>query len=178
MRERYNLKIRRGENDIEQAALLIFLNKHCFNGLYRVNAEGLFNVPYNKSQRSSYSRGNLTAASLQLRNAEILCGDFEAACRNAGEKDFVFLDSPYAPLKADSFLSYTRSGFPREDHERLAGLFRRLDRKGAYCMLTNHDTPFIRSLYEGYRIEAVAVKRLINSDASNRVGREVIIRNY
>ena len=94
--------------------------------------------------------------------------------------DFVFIDSPYAPLNPTSFESYTKEGFDIESHKRLAKLFDELTARGCYCMLTNHNTELINELYgnKGYKIDVVSVKRMINSDASNRVGEEVIICNY
>ena len=115
-----------------------------------------------------------------LRNVTIISGDFEAACEGAGAGDFVFIDSPYAPLNPTTFESYTKEGFDIESHRRLANLFDELTTRGCYCMLTNHNTELINELYgnKGYTIDVVNVKRLINSDASNRVGEEVIICNY
>ena len=91
-----------------------------------------------------------------------------------------FLDSPYAPLNPTSFESYTKEGFDIESHRRLARLYDELTSRGCYCMLTNHNTDLIRELYsnKGYQMDVVNVKRMINSDASNRVGEEVIIYNY
>lgn len=180
IREHYNDKLMREEFDIELAALFVFINKHCFNGLYRVNGKGLFNVPYNKSRKASVDKKAIVETSKYLRSINIIDGDFENACRNAQTGDFVFIDSPYAPLKPTSFESYTKEGFDVESHRRLANLFDELSERGCYCMLTNHNTEFINELYgnKGYSIDVVSVKRMINSDASNRVGEEVIIYNY
>lgn len=180
IREHYNDKLMREEFDIELAALFVFINKHCFNGLYRVNGKGLFNVPYNKSRKASVDKKAIVETSKYLRSINIINGDFENACRNAQAGDFVFIDSPYAPLKPTSFESYTKEGFDVESHRRLANLFEELSERGCYCMLTNHNTEFINELYgnKGYSIDVVSVKRMINSDASNRVGEEVIIYNY
>lgn len=180
LREHYNDKLMKGEFDVELAALFVFINKHCFNGLYRVNGKGLFNVPYNNSRRSSVDEQSIMAISEYLRNVTIISGDFEAACEGAGAGDFVFIDSPYAPLNPTSFESYTKEGFDIESHRRLANLFDELTARGCYCMLTNHNTELINELYgnKGYTIDVVSVKRMINSDASNRVGEEVIICNY
>lgn len=180
IREHYNDKLMREEFDIELAALFVFINKHCFNGLYRVNGKGLFNVPYNKSRKASVDKKAIAETSKYLRSINIINGDFENACRNAQAGDFVFIDSPYAPLKPTSFESYTKEGFDVESHRRLANLFDELSERGCYCMLTNHNTEFINELYgnKGYSIDVVSVKRMINSDASNRVGEEVIIYNY
>ena len=180
IREHYNDKLMREEFDIELAALFVFINKHCFNGLYRVNGKGLFNVPYNKSRKASVDKKAIVETSKYLTSINIINGDFENACRNAQAGDFVFIDSPYAPLKPTSFESYTKEGFDVESHRRLANLFDELSERGCYCMLTNHNTEFINELYDnkGYSIDVVSVKRMINSDASNRVGEEVIIYNY
>lgn len=180
IREHYNDKLMRSEYDVELAALFVFINKHCFNGLYRVNGKGLFNVPYNNSRRVSVDENVIIATSEYLRGVTIIDGDFEQACKNAKKGDFVFIDSPYAPLNPTSFESYTKEGFDIESHKRLAKLYDELTARGCYCMLTNHNTELINDLYgnKGYTIDVVSVKRMINSDASNRVGEEVIICNY
>lgn len=180
IREKYNDKLMRQEYDVELAAMLVFINKHCYNGLYRVNAQGLFNVPYNNSRRGSVDAESILEVSKYLKNVTILEGDFEDACHLAKEGDFVFLDSPYAPLNPTSFESYTKEGFDVESHIRLARLFDELTERGCFCMLTNHNTEFINELYgnKGYRMDVVSVKRMKNSDANNRVGEEIIICNY
>ena len=105
-------------------------------------------------------------------------GDFQSACDLAKKDDFVFIDSPYAPLNPTSFESYTKEGFDIESHRRLAAVFRELTERGCYCMLTNHNTDFINQLYADFNKVVVDVKRMINSDAKNRVGQEIIITNY
>ena len=180
IREHYNDKLMRSEYDVELAALFVFINKHCFNGLYRVNGKGLFNVPYNNSRRVSIDEDVIMATSEYLRGVTIKDSDFEQSCKNAKKGDFVFIDSPYAPLNPTSFESYTKEGFDIESHKRLAKLYDELTARGCYCMLTNHNTELINELYgnKDYKIDVVSVKRMINSDASNRVGKEVIICNY
>lgn len=180
LREHYNDKLMKAEYDVELAALFVFLNKHCFNGLYRVNGKGLFNVPYNDSRKASVNENVIMEVSKYLQDVTIIDGDFEAACRDAKKGDFVFFDSPYAPLNPTSFESYTKEGFDVESHRRLAELYNELTDRGCYCMLTNHNTEFINELYsgKGYKIDVIKVKRMINSDATNRVGEEVIICNY
>ena len=180
LREHYNDKLMKAEYDVELAALFVFINKHCFNGLYRVNGKGLFNVPYNNSRRTSVDEEAIMATSKYLQGVTIIDGDFEVACKDAKKGDFVFIDSPYAPLNPTSFESYTKEGFDIESHKRLAKLYDELTARGCYCMLTNHNTELINELYgnKGYKIDVVSVKRMINSDASNRVGEEVIICNY
>ena len=180
LREHYNDKLMKAEYDVELAALFVFINKHCFNGLYRVNGKGLFNVPYNNSRRSSVDESIIMEVSRYLQGITIMDGDFEEACEGAGQGDFVFIDSPYAPLNPTSFESYTKEGFDIESHRRLSNLFDKLTNRGCYCMLTNHNTELINELYsgKGYRRDVVSVKRMINSDASKRVGEEIIICNY
>lgn len=180
LREHYNDKLMKEEYDIELAALFVFINKHCFNGLYRVNGKGLFNVPYNNSRRESIDEISILEISEYLKKVDILQGDFQNACAGARAGDFIFFDSPYAPLNPSSFEAYTKEGFDIESHERLAALYDELTERGCYCMLTNHNTEFINNLYggKGYKIDVVNVKRLINSDASKRTGEEVIICNF
>lgn len=178
IRERFNKKLITESYDTEAAALFIYLNKHCFNGLYRVNSKGLFNVPCNGSRVSSFNANNIVSVSFALASSHILNVDFEDACTNASDGDFIFFDSPYAPLNPTSFESYTQDGFSIENHKRLAYLLKKLTKHGCYCMLTNHDTELIRELYKEFKIDRVSVKRFINSDASNRQGTEVIIRNF
>ena len=180
LREHYNDKLMKAEYDVELAALFVFINKHCFNGLYRVNGKGLFNVPYNNSRRTTVDESIIMEVSRYLQGITIMDGDFEEACEGAGQGDFVFIDSPYAPLNPTSFESYTKEGFDIESHRRLSNLFDKLTNRGCYCMLTNHNTELINELYsgKGYRRDVVSVKRMINSDASKRVGEEIIICNY
>ena len=182
IRERYNQKIANHALDHECAALMIWINKHCFNGLYRVNGKGLFNVPYNNKVRGkSIDEENLNAISefLQSYDISIYCKDFEIVCRDVHRDDFVYLDSPYVPVNDTAdFTDYTKDGFTLEDHERLAELFHRLDSIGAKVMLSNNDVPLVHSLYSGYNIQKLDVKRMINSNAAKRTGKEVLITNY
>lgn len=179
MRGRYNDKLEKQDYDTEMAALFIYLNKHCFNGLYRVNGKGQFNVPWNqKEQVRSMDIENIKNISYYLKTVIITCQDFEASLETAKAGDFVYFDSPYAPLNPTSFDSYTKEGFTEEQHRRVAKVFRELSEKGCSCMLTNHNTELIRELYQDFLIEEVDVRRAINSDAKKRTGKEVIIRNY
>jgi DNA adenine methylase len=163
----------------EQAARLIYINKHCFNGLYRVNAKGLFNVPFNnKLKGDSFDEMNIRQVSSYLQNVEIVTGDFESSLEGVKSGDFVFFDSPYVPLNPTSFTDYTKEGFDYEDHLRLANLYKRLSEQGVYCMLTNHNAELVNELYKDFNIKVVQVSRNINSKASARKGEEVIITNY
>lgn len=168
-----------GTNTANQAARFIYLNKHCFNGLYRVNKKGEFNVPFNgKLSGWSVDPDHLRELSIRLKNVDIRCDDYLDAIKDAGNNDFVFFDSPYAPITATSFTDYTKEGFDYEDHVTLAAVFKLLTERGCYCMLTNHDTPLIRELYKDFRIEVVDVRRSINRKGDGRTGKEVIITNY
>lgn len=182
VRQSFNDKIIAKELDAETAGMMIWINKHCFNGLYRVNKKGLFNVPYNNNTRAnSIDEENLNEIGEYLRTSDISinCADFEMVCANAGKGDFVYFDSPYVPISdTASFTDYTKDGFSLEDHKRLAALFRELDRKGAKVMLSNHDVPLVHELYKGYNIETIDVRRNINSNAQKRTGKEVIVTNY
>ena len=179
LRERYNDKLMKEEFDTELAALFVFINKHCFNGLYRVNQKGQFNVPWNqKEQVRSVDVENIKNISYYLKSVTITCQDFEASLETAKKGDFIYFDSPYAPLNPASFDSYTKEGFTEEEHRRLAKVFGELSERGCYCMLTNHNTELIQELYQDYLREEVDVRRAINSDPKKRVGKEVIIRNY
>lgn len=182
MRQRYNDKISQNILDAECAALTIWINKHCFNGLYRVNSKGLFNVPYNnKVSGSSIDEANLRAIGNYLNKnlVEIRHTDFEVACSDVKRGDFIYFDSPYIPVSATAnFTDYTKDGFTLEDHKRLAEFFRRLHERGAYLMLSNNDVPLVHELYASFNIEKIDVLRNINRNAAKRKGQEVIIRNY
>ena len=182
MRAEYNEKIAEHELDADCAAYMIWINKHCFNGLYRVNGKGLFNVPWNKKKTgSSMDEVNLVSIGHYLQNSDvtILCKDFEEACKGITEKDFIYFDSPYIPVsETASFTDYTKDGFTYEDHVRLSKLYKYLNDKGVRAMLSNHDVDLVYELYDGFKIERLDVKRMINSDAKKRTGKEVIITNY
>jgi len=182
MRSKYNEKIVTQVLDAECAALTIWINKHCFNGLYRVNQKGMFNVPYNnKVSGSSMNEENLRNIGLYLNSniIEIREGDFEDACSDVSAGDFVYFDSPYVPVsETANFTDYTKDGFSLDDHKRLAALFKNLSDKGVLIMLSNHNTPLVRELYKSFFIQKINVRRSINRNAHKRVGEEVIIKNY
>ena len=181
-REAFNQKIHKKELDVEAAALFIWLNKHCFNGLYRVNKSGLFNVPYNnKVSGKSIIPSNLEAMSqyFQENNIEFYNTDFMDITAKAKVGDFVYFDSPYIPESTTAnFTDYTKDGFSYEDHLRLANNFIELDKQGVKLMLSNNNVPLVHELYEGYYITEVDVKRAINSKATKRKGKEIIVTNY
>lgn len=174
-REEYNISISNHNLGVREAALFIFLNKTCYNGLYRVNSTGSYNTPFGQRKHISlYNENNIRECAERLRFTRIMCGDFESACKYLRRGSFVYFDSPYY----DTFDTYQAGGFNEEDHKRLARLFRKLTLQGVNCMLSNSDTTFIRSLYQGYHIETIDVKRMINCDGKNRSGKEIIVTNY
>lgn len=167
---------------VQRAARTIYLNKACFNGLYRVNQKGEFNVPFNKKNKiNTYDGQNMTLAYVyfQLNNVIIRNEDFEQALRDAKKGDFVYLDPPYDSEHEDTFNGYTELGFGKQEQVRLARVFKELSDRGCYVMLSNHNTPLINELYKDYYIHIITAKRAINSKGDKR-GRveEVIITNY
>ncbi len=176
------------EEWIERVAYLIFLNKTCFNGLFRQNRKGEFNVPFGRYQNPSiYDEKNIIAVNKALKDTKIFCGDFTDACKYIKKDSFVYLDPPYRPLnRTSSFTNYAKDGFNDEDQIRLAQFFKEMDKKSAYLMLSNSDPKnkdindhFFDDLYKNYNISRIPAKRHINSDASKRGEiNELIITNY
>lgn len=170
-------------SDVEKASRLIYLNKTCFNGLFRVNSQGQFNVPFGRYKNPNIvNEFVLRAVSHYLNNneVEILNVDFADAVSNAKKGDFVYLDSPYDPVSdTASFTGYTLGGFNKDEQIRLRDLFVDLDKRGCKVLLSNSATDFIKDLYKDYRIEIVSATRNINSIASKR-GKidEVLVMNY
>ena len=154
----------------KKAARLLFLNKTCYNGLYRVNSKGHFNVPHGRHKSLRILDGpGLRQASNAIASARIEATDFEEACARAQPGDFVYLDPPYQPLSETShFTSYTKDGFGVDEQHRLRAAFDDLTARGVPALLSNSDHPFIRDLYDGYSIEEVAMGRNINSKATER----------
>ena len=177
----YAIREEEPQDKFERAARTIYLNKTCFNGLYRVNSQGKFNVPFGRYEKPLICDSrNLRAVSLALRNVEILPGDFEMCLKLAKKGDFIYFDPPYQPLsKTSSFTSYTKDSFNEEDQQKLCKAFKELDKRGSKVMLSNSDTPFIRKLYKGFEKNVVFAKRAISCKASGR-GKinELIIRNF
>jgi DNA adenine methylase len=170
---------------LEVAARFIFLNKTCFNGLYRVNRSGRFNVPHGRYARPRIlDRPTLEAASAALRHADLRTVDFEAACADARRGDFVYLDPPFHPLSTTSnFTAYTRHDFGREDQLRLKWLIDDLTARGVSVMLSNSPHPWLVGLYESdrdrYRVERVPARRAINASGAGRGAiDELLVTNY
>lgn len=167
----------------KRAARAIYLNKSCFNGLYRVNAKGYFNVPSAKKEHVvTYSKANMEEIHEYFKddNVTILSGDFVEATRNAHEGDFVYFDPPYDSWEdKESFTAYSKFDFNKDDQRRLADCFKDLTNRGVKCMLSNHNTAYINELYNGFNIQIIKVKRMINANAAGRGAvEEVIITNY
>lgn len=156
----------------DRAAAFLYLNRTCFNGLYRVNRMGEFNVPFGK-RKFEVDEDNLRAASSLLFNARLAACDFERVLDFARPGDFVYLDPPYD----GAFGSYTKAGFTIEDQSRLARVFVHLDMRGCKVMLSNANTPLIRELYSAYDVTEVTAPRRIRPDAE-RQATEVVVKNY
>lgn len=160
------------------AARTIYLNRTCYNGLYRVNRRGEFNVPFGRYKSPTFNQPDtLRAAAQALANADIVCGDYKDVLRlHARRGDLVFLDPPYLPvsLHAD-FKRYTKEQFYEEDHRELADEVKRLQRLGCHVILTNSNHPLVHELYEGLAVEVVSTRRNISSRATTRQGEDVIV---
>jgi DNA adenine methylase len=184
LRENYNLGS--CPDRIERAAQFITLNRTCFNGLYRVNGKGLFNVPRGKYVNPSIcDSNNLRNVSYALRNCKVTIkpGDYkEILLENAKEGDFIYLDPPYSPVSSTAyFTNYTNNGFSYNEQKKLAEVFRQLHEIKCKVMLTNSNTPLVRELYAPFARNTIEVnsKRAINCKASKREGHsDLIIRNY
>lgn len=165
----------------EIAARMIYLNQTCFNGVYRVNKQGQFNVPIGSSlNRVICDPYALRNASKALANTEVTCVDFEASLADVKKGDFVYLDPPYYPVSEYSdFTRYTKEKFYKEDQIRLRDTFAKLAKKGAYVMLSNSNADFIREIYKDFAIHEVSSGRLLNSRAEKRAKvTELVITNY
>jgi len=176
------------EEWIERAVYLIFLNKTCYNGLFRQNKKGEFNVPFGKYKNPKIcDEQNIIAVQKALKNTKIFCADFSASKKYIDENTFVYLDPPYRPInKTSSFTSYAKEDFDEEDQKRLAEFFKEMYKRGADLMLSNSDPKnenpeddFFDDLYSESRIERVPAKRFINCNASSRGEiKELIVYNY
>lgn len=188
-REEYNsLKINSEVNNIEKAVLFIFLNKTCFNGLYRVNKKGEFNVPMGAYKKPKIcDEENLKNVSLVLKKVKIIYADYREGESFIDEKTFVYIDPPYRPLNtSSSFTSYTENDFSDKEQIELAEFINILNRKGAKIVISNSDPKnnniddnFFDELYKNYNINRVKATRMLNSNASLRGAiNELLITNY
>lgn len=161
-----------GMSNIEKAARIIYLNKTCYNGLYRVNAAGQFNSPYGKYKNPNIVNATVLRAMskyLQKSNITILNGDYKEALRGLRKGAFVYLDPPYMPISSSSsFTGYTEGGFSYQQQVELRDECDKLRKKGIHFLQSNSDCPEIRELYRDYEIKTVQAKRSINSNAEKR----------
>ncbi len=168
-------------SDIEKASRFIYLNRTCFNGMYRVNSHGQFNVPFgNYKNPRIVDANNLINCSKLLKNTEIRCADFSEVLNKVEKADFVYFDPPYVPLnETSSFTSYTKEGFDLDMQFKLREVCDELDALGVKFMLSNSDTKLVNELYSNYEIKKFFASRAINANASGR-GRitEVLVKNY
>lgn len=173
-----------GLSTVEKAARFIFLNKTCYNGLYRVNSQGLFNVPYGRYKNPTICEEPvLRAISKYLKKdkVQILNSDFAEAVQNSDEHSFVYFDPPYHSPDNTNFTGYQANEFGEQEQTRLRDTFLELTERGVKCLLSNSDTPFIRALYtnDKFDINTVTAKRAINSDSAGRGNvNEVLVKNW
>ena len=189
IRKEYNsYKINEDELNIKRAGEFIFLNRTCFNGLYRVNKNGEFNVPCGKYKNPCIcDANNLRKLSLLIKSVIFQYGDYAKSEKYVDNNTFVYFDPPYRPLSMTSgFTSYTKENFNDENQKELANFFRKLDKKDAKLMLsnsnpknTNKDDDFFEEIYKGFNINEVSAKRMINANGNGRGEiSELLITNY
>jgi len=170
-----------GISTVQRAARLIYLNRTCFNGLYRVNSKGEFNVPMGdyKNPRILDVK-NLKKASKMLKGVKIETRSYNNILKQVKKDDFVYMDPPYCPIsKTSSFTSYTGSPFLEKEQEELANFCKKLDKKGCKFILSNSGCKFIRDLYKNFKIIPITAKRMISADSSKRGNvRELVALNY
>lgn len=168
-------------SDVERASRFIYLNRTCFNGMYRVNSQGQFNVPFGHYKNPRIiDENNLLNCSELLKKTEIKCADFSEILTKVKKGDLVYFDPPYVPLnETSSFTSYTKDGFDINMQFKLRDVCDELDNKGVKFMLSNSDTKLVNELYVNYEIKKVFASRQINANADGR-GKitEVLVRNY
>ncbi|MDR2536449.1 MAG: DNA adenine methylase [Treponema sp.] len=171
-----------GLSDVEKAARLIFLNKTCYNGLYRVNRRGLFNTPYGNYKNPAICEEQVLkriSAYLNANEVAIMNHDFEAVLSSVQDDSFIYFDPPYHSPQKTNFTAYQAVGFGEEEQERLRNVFTAAAGLGAKCLLSNGDTLFIRELYKNFKIQTVQAKRVINADPSRRgLINEVLIKSW
>lgn len=168
-------------SDIQKASRFIYLNRTCFNGMYRVNSKGEFNVPFGHYKNPRIlDENNLINCSNLLQRTEIKHADFSEILKKVKKDDFVYFDPPYVPLsETSSFTSYTKDGFDMDMQFKLRDVCDELDSMGVKFLLSNSDTKLVNELYENYNIKKVFASRQINANADGR-GKitEVLVRNY
>jgi DNA adenine methylase len=169
-----------GAKGSKQAARFIYLNRTCFNGIFRVNREGKFNVPYGYKKNPIFpDRGQLVAVAKKLKTARLSVRCFRKSLRTAGKRAFVYLDPPYPPLNGTAYFThYTPDRFSEADQMALAAAVKRLDTRGALFMMSNADTPLIRRLYKKFDIRKIPVTRFVTCSSHKHKVQELVITNY
>lgn len=170
-------------SNVQRASRFLYLNKTCYNGLYRVSSQGFMNTPFGRYKKPNICpTEDLTALSnyLQSNSVQIMCGDYRTAVESLSKGDFVYFDPPYDPISVTSaYTGYTSGGFTKDNQRELAETCRMLNERGVLFMLSNSATEFIKGLYEDFNIEIVKAKRAINCKGNGRSPvDEVIVRNY
>ena len=188
VRDDYNTIHLNGKYDFEKASNFIFLNRTCFNGLYRVNSKGEFNVPFGKYKNPLIcDKENLLLISQLLQNVEIRFGDYSICKEYITDNTFVYFDPPYRPLLENkSFVNYDKNGFDDDNQKELANFVKELSNNGVKIMLSNSDPKntnpednFFDNLYEGFEIDRIYARRMINCQADKRGDiTEIVVRNY
>jgi len=177
----YNIRAEEPEDEVKRAARFIYLNKTAYNGLYRVNSKGKFNVPFGKYVNPTIcDADNLKLVSRALQKAELFCSDFSIVLQHAKEGDLVYFDPPYFPLtKTANFTSYTPECFSTEDQNRLCEVFKKLNSRGCFVMLSNSYHPYIENLYQEFKPEIVYAARAISCKAKGRGKiKELLVKNW
>ncbi len=178
-----DLSVWESMTDLERASRMLYLNKTCYNGLYRVNSQGQVNVPFGYYKKPNICpESDLRSLSAYLNECDIriLCGDYAAAVSDAKEGDFVYFDPPYDPVSVTAaYTGYTANGFTKQDQIRLCETCKELDSRGVRFMLSNSATDLIKELYSSFDVSIVPAKRAINCKGNKRGAvDEVIVRNY
>ncbi len=177
----YTIREQEPSDNVLKTARILYLNRTCFNGLYRVNKKGQFNVPYGYYKNPKFlDEENLINVIDLLKNANIVTSDYQNILKKYPEaNDLVYLDPPYFPVgKYSDFKRYTKEQFYMEDHVNLAKWYKILDGKGCKVILTNSDSEEILNLYKDYKIKILDTKRNINCHGTGRIGRDIIVTNF
>jgi len=181
----YDVRDLEPRSQVEKASRLIFLNRTCFNGLYRVNSKGKFNVPLGRyTNPNIVNEENLRSVSdtLKSRKIQINCRDFSAILHDVKKDDFIYFDPPYQPVSSTAnFTSYTNRDFTYDDLKRLGNLCKKLDSKGGKFMLSNSNSEDVLKIFSNnsWKVFEIEANRTINSDSKKRTGHsELLIKNY
>lgn len=178
----YQVRMMKPRSALQKAARTLFLNKTCYNGLYRLNSRGEFNVPFGKRERLPrlYDSQNILTVSRKLKKTAIWNADFEKVIEEAGKGDFVYCDPPYEPLSStSSFNAYTGKGFTKDDQVRLFEVCCRAVQRGAKIAVSNSASPFVKKLFQDWELVSISCRRSINSKGDRRGQiQEVLAKSY